>query len=777
MGNILDNFHRLLEELSSEDRERSAVKHRRQILNAVNQFVNEIKPGTPCLSLLWLFDRNNHSDVHDCTLWNCSTINWKHTVLPEHVFNVTSRIRGYNTSDAIGEAKRSISMNGELIADTGLLKNASAELKGRVEECIISLEPHCSKDQEDRFVGFLQIITTSAALLQIQPLYKTIIGKLVFNRIAFGRRQRTIDALKMFQEQIRPEMEYNAIIDAATKCLEKYVTLERICVYDHKYDSDGINGVKKRNQTGPDSKKLPEISKWIKKYFLAESQNGSSNGVIRVRDFFNPEDENTVIKPSLKEQGAGRTFPDCGPIGVMMIPVHVGGPGDPPIATIKITCTALDEFIGGTFSETDEQIGRILSDYLRHLLPGVITYSRTKEISRHLDKHDASALLPGEIHNRIYDVFPELITKLLVNVNTAWAYVRTKEVSGEVKVRWISHTGTLEKNPMNLDDAALDEVPDKHVRLKGRRFLHGVKVIEADETLRLYWISNRPRVPDHDMLIIKQLASDMRLRAFGRLDVQTLSRQIIDIRHAVKAAMTGVVGFADQIADIYDDVKNEPPAERDNELFNRAEFRKAIAGLQLSAETSIRFLNVVRIMKMDLRSDDLKPRQQNPNEIARKIIRMIRPYSTRRGLTVNLAERYPSYISDPFFDPDLMEVAMSNLIENGVKYARRDTNIVVEIGAIRDDWYFYVEDEGRWIPQEDRERIFTGNRLRAFSGETGQAGTGLGLAAVRRIVKAHDPRGKDEVSSILTGRGDVNAPTAITRIGFRLRRANLVSAI
>ncbi|MEP3255951.1 MAG: sensor histidine kinase [Stappiaceae bacterium] len=772
----MDTFHRLLEELSSEDRERSAVKHRRQILDALNNFVDTIEPGTPCLTLLWLFDRNNHNAVHDCTLWNCGAVNWTHDVLPEHLFNVTQRFRGRDTIDAIVEAERSISMNGHLFADTGLFKHTSPELKQRLDECIIRLEPHCSKDREDRFVGFLQIVTTTEVLSQFQPLYKTIIGKLVFNRIAFGRRQRTIDALKKFQEQIRPEMEYDAIIDAATKCLEEYLTLERICVYDHKYDNDGINGVKKRDQTGPDTRKLPEITKWIKRYFLSESKNGSSTGVIRVRDFFKSEEENIIFKPSLEGHDASWQPPDCAPIGVMMIPVYVGDRNNPPIATIKVTCTAVEDFIGGTFSETDEQIGKILSDYLRHLLPGVITYSRTQEISRHLDEHDASALLPGEIHNRIYDVFPELITKLLVNVNTAWAYVRTKEVSGEIKVRWVSQTGTLEKNPIDLDDETLEEVPDKPFRLESAHYLHGVKVIEADETLRLYWISNRPKVPDHDMLLIKQLASDMRLRAFGRLDVQTLSRQIIDMRHAVKAAMTGVVGFTDQIADIYDDVKNEPPAERDNEIFNRAEFRKAIEGLKLSAETTTRFLNVVRILKMDLRSDDLKPRHSNPNEIARRIIRTIRPYSTRRGLTVNLVEKYPSSVVNPFFDPDLMEIAMSNLIENGVKYARRGTNISVMIGTIRDQWYFYVEDEGRWIPGEDRERIFTGMRLQAFSGETGQAGTGLGLAAVRRIVKAHDPRGKDEVSSVKTGGGDINAPTAITRIGFRLRRANLVGA-
>ena len=90
--------------------------------------------------------------------------------------------------------------------------------------------------------------------------------------------------------------------------------------------------------------------------------------------------------------------------------------------------------------------------------------------------------------------------------------------------------------------------------------------------------------------------------------------------------------------------------------------------------------------------------------------------------------------------------AVSNLVENAVKYSEPDSS--VEVSALVDsDWVeMRVRDFGVGIPLRDLDRIF--ERFyrvdRARSRDTG--GTGLGLAIVRHVANNHD--GEVSVTSI-----------------------------
>jgi signal transduction histidine kinase len=80
---------------------------------------------------------------------------------------------------------------------------------------------------------------------------------------------------------------------------------------------------------------------------------------------------------------------------------------------------------------------------------------------------------------------------------------------------------------------------------------------------------------------------------------------------------------------------------------------------------------------------------------------------------------------------DLDEM-LGNLIENAAKYGGGSVFVTVEDAG--DFVEMQVEDDGRGIPEAERERIFDrGARL-----DTGKPGTGLGLAIVRDVVEIYD---------------------------------------
>jgi signal transduction histidine kinase len=91
-------------------------------------------------------------------------------------------------------------------------------------------------------------------------------------------------------------------------------------------------------------------------------------------------------------------------------------------------------------------------------------------------------------------------------------------------------------------------------------------------------------------------------------------------------------------------------------------------------------------------------------------------------------------------DPDLMGIALSNLIGNAIKYGAHGGRITVR--AERDDhaWTCSIWNEGHGFRPEDRDRLFRRfSRLKDGSAR-GVEGTGLGLYAAWRIVRRHGGR-------------------------------------
>jgi len=114
------------------------------------------------------------------------------------------------------------------------------------------------------------------------------------------------------------------------------------------------------------------------------------------------------------------------------------------------------------------------------------------------------------------------------------------------------------------------------------------------------------------------------------------------------------------------------------------------------------------------------------------------PAASDKGVTLLLDP--PEKSSRALFDWPQMQRAVSNLIENAIKFTPAGGEVAVSAGLLVDDKgveraVFTVSDTGPGIPPKERDQVF--ERYYRSSRTSGLKGTGLGLVIVKAVASAH----------------------------------------
>jgi two-component system, OmpR family, sensor histidine kinase SenX3 len=124
---------------------------------------------------------------------------------------------------------------------------------------------------------------------------------------------------------------------------------------------------------------------------------------------------------------------------------------------------------------------------------------------------------------------------------------------------------------------------------------------------------------------------------------------------------------------------------------------------------------------------------------------LIEDCMTRARILHKLQADALQYLRGPAFniqgDPDEVHAAVSNLLDNAVKYSGSNIKVVVETSPVDGKYVaLRVRDEGAGIPKAELKRIF--QRFYRIPGPLAARlkGTGLGLYIVRSVAKRHGGR-------------------------------------
>ena len=212
-------------------------------------------------------------------------------------------------------------------------------------------------------------------------------------------------------------------------------------------------------------------------------------------------------------------------------------------------------------------------------------------------------------------------------------------------------------------------------------------------------------------------------KMLGRLKILDESREefVSSVSHELNTPMTSMKVLADSLLE----QENVPV-----EMYQ--EFMEDIAK-EIDRENQI-ITDLLSLVKMDRSGQTMNIQTMNINELLEQILKRLKPIAEKKSVEMVMETFRPVNAE---IDETKFTLAVSNLVENAIKYNHENGWVHVSLNADYKYFYVRVEDSGIGIPEQDQAHIF--ERFyrvdKSHSREIG--GTGLGLAIARNAVLVH----------------------------------------
>lgn len=216
------------------------------------------------------------------------------------------------------------------------------------------------------------------------------------------------------------------------------------------------------------------------------------------------------------------------------------------------------------------------------------------------------------------------------------------------------------------------------------------------------------------------VACDEMLRRLQTLD-ESRQEFVSNVSHELKTPLTSMKVLADSLMG-----QEDIPVE----LYR--EFMTDI-GAEIDRENKI-INDLLSLVKMDKSAGNINITSVQINELLERIMKRLRPIAQKQNVEL-VMESFRPVVAE--VDEVKLTLALTNLIENAIKYNNPDGWVHVSLNADHQNFFVTVEDNGIGIPKEAQNRIF--ERFyrvdKSHSREIG--GTGLGLAITRSTIAMH----------------------------------------
>jgi two-component system phosphate regulon sensor histidine kinase PhoR len=195
-----------------------------------------------------------------------------------------------------------------------------------------------------------------------------------------------------------------------------------------------------------------------------------------------------------------------------------------------------------------------------------------------------------------------------------------------------------------------------------------------------------------------------------------------NVSHELRTPITAISGFVETLRD---GAMHGPEAKRFLEIIARNV--KRLQAIIEDLLTLARLEQEERQERIVLSKQAVRPVLQNAAAICAE---------AAGEKNIRLELRCPDRLTAEI-NPDLLEQAAVNLLDNAIKYSQRESKIILSASQDTDEVLICVQDFGCGISREHHSRLFERFYRVDKARSCKLGGTGLGLAIVKHIVNAH----------------------------------------
>lgn len=201
------------------------------------------------------------------------------------------------------------------------------------------------------------------------------------------------------------------------------------------------------------------------------------------------------------------------------------------------------------------------------------------------------------------------------------------------------------------------------------------------------------------------------------------SRQefVSNVSHELKTPMTSMKVLADALL-------SEPDASIEM-------YREFMVDINNEIEREDKIINdLLSLVKFDRKTGRINVKQTDLNELLEQILKRLRPIAKKNHVEL-IFESFRSVSAE--VDEVKLSLALSNLIENAIKYNKEDGWVRVSLNADHKFFFVKVVDSGIGIPEEFQDQIFERFYRVDKARSRGTGGTGLGLSITKNVIMMH----------------------------------------
>ncbi|MCX7597150.1 MAG: PAS domain S-box protein, partial [Fischerella sp.] len=173
-------------------------------------------------------------------------------------------------------------------------------------------------------------------------------------------------------------------------------------------------------------------------------------------------------------------------------------------------------------------------------------------------------------------------------------------------------------------------------------------------------------------------------------------------------------------------------------LENEPEAAKQMLEIAASeSERLVRLVNdILDLERLEANKVTLNQHWCEAENLIQQAIEILRPLTEENNITISLLSARVKI----WADRDRIIQVLVNILSNAVKFSLPGTTVTISAQNQADQVLFTVKDQGRGIPADKLENIFSKFQQVDASDSRQKGGTGLGLAICRKIVQQHGGR-------------------------------------